>query len=174
MPSVIDFTVEGGPCNEECWVDYQKPMPHCLSCGEGDIIRDANYRNQRQIASLKKIWNVSRVAASEYVMNKAVQNVTGDASNAPLQSNGNVNWNQASDRAVAGVSTYHTTRNTTRHRPGGSGAGGTGVDIKHNSYARYLARKKSGNLKTKKEQPLPAPKYGNKQFSLGFINRCNC
>ena len=54
------------------------------------------------------------------------------------------------------------------------GAGGVGVDIKHNSYDRYLARKKSGHLKTKKTTPLPQPKQGNKQYVLGFIKNCNC
>ena len=36
----------------------------------------------------------------------------------------------------------------TSNRPGGTSSAGKGVDIKHNSYARYLARKKSANLAT--------------------------
>jgi hypothetical protein len=164
------FLSSDGPCGD-CWIEDNKPPPVCDSCQEGDIVRSANYVQQRQEAKQRKIWNVARVASSLYTMNKAVQNVTGDASNIP---GANGNWNQASDRAVAGVSTYHTSRNTTRHRPGGSGAGGVGVDIKHNSYDRYLARKKSGYLKTKKATPLPAAKQGNKQYMLGFIKKCNC
>tara|TARA_B100000282_G_scaffold296676_1_gene279465 strand:+ start:3173 stop:3646 length:474 start_codon:yes stop_codon:yes gene_type:complete len=137
----------------------------CKGCGNGSKDEEAEQR---------RIWNVSRAAASLYVMNKGVQNVTGGTMNDPLAAFGFVNWNQASDRNRAGVSTYHTSRQTTRCRPGGNGAGGVGVDIKHNSYNRYLARKKSGNLKTKKENPLPQPKKGNKQYVLGFIKNCNC
>ena len=35
-----------------------------------------------------------------------------------------------------------TKSSITRHRPGGASAPGTGVDVKHGSYARYLAKKK--------------------------------
>uniref|UniRef100_A0A6C0CPP0 Uncharacterized protein n=1 Tax=viral metagenome TaxID=1070528 RepID=A0A6C0CPP0_9ZZZZ len=167
------FKSSDGPCGD-CWVEENRPPPVCHTCQDGDIVRSANYILQRQIAIQKKIWGVSRVGSSEFSMNKAVQNVTGDVNNEPKAINGNVNWNQSSDRAVAGVSRIHTSRRATRHRPGGSGAGGVGVDVKHNSYDRYLARKKSGNLKTKMPAVLPVAKKGNKQFSLGFINRCNC
>jgi len=168
------FTTSTGPCDDQCWVDNQAPLPICLSCTHVDISQPASYLKIRQEQKQRKIWNVARASESEYLMNLQVQNVTGDSNNKPKAIYNFVNWNQSSDRAVPSVSTYHTTRQTTRHRPGGSGAGGVGVDIKHNSYARYLARKKSGNLKTKKSTPLPAPKKGNKQYSLGFINNCNC
>ena len=159
---------------DDCWKSNNQKPVQCKSCTDDDINRPGDYNARMQEAKQRKIWNVARVPASLFVMNKAVQYVTGDVNNKPTVANGLVNWNQASDRNRPGVSTYHTTRNTTRHRPGGSGAGGVGVDIKHNSYDRYLARKKSGHLKTKKATPLPAPQYGNKQYSLGFINKCNC
>lgn len=159
---------------DNCWKSSNQNPVQCKSCTDADIVRSGDYIATMQEAKQRKIWNVARVPSSLFVMNKAVQNVTGDATNQPIAQYGFVNWNQASDRNRPGVSTYNTTRNTTRHRPGGSGAGGVGVDIKHNSYDRYLARKKAGNLKTKKASTLPQPQYGNKQYSLGFINRCNC
>ena len=167
------YLSKNGPCGD-CFVSNTKKPVQCKACTDDDITKPADYMRALQEANQRKIWNGARVEASLLVMNKGVQNVTGTATNDPLVSNGNVNWNQASDRNRAGVSTYRTSRNTTRHRPGGSGAGGVGVDIKHNSYDRYLARKKSGHLKTKEATTLPLPKYGNKQFVLGFIKRCKC
>lgn len=69
-----------------------------------------------------------------------------------------VNWNQMSDRAVPHHSTakvasgtaYHVSsvkHSITRLRPGACAPGGTGVDIKHNSYNRYLNRLKGANQK---------------------------
>jgi hypothetical protein len=71
----------------------------------------------------------------------------------PIATFANVDWNQMSDRAVphvqpklvVGGSFYHgssTKRTITRARPGAGCPGGTGVDIKHNSYDRYLNRLK--------------------------------
>ena len=65
----------------------------------------------------------------------------------------------------------------TGHRPGGAGAAGplaNGVDVKHGSYARYLARKKGLETRSKKATPLPAPLQGNKNYLLGLIPGCGC
>lgn len=62
-------------------------------------------------------------------------------------------WNQSSDRKLAHVgkaivpSRGSSTRSSiTRHRPGAGAPGGVGVDIKHNSFQRYLNRKKGGTV----------------------------
>lgn len=96
------------------------------------------------VSTQQKIWNTVRVPASEYTMNRAALNVY----TAPTLSTG-VNWNQSSDRAVAGivhsnVPTYgsSTHQSITRMRPGSTSAPGAGVDVKHGSYDRYLARLK--------------------------------
>lgn len=39
-----------------------------------------------------------------------------------------------------------TTTSITRNRPGSLAPGGTGVDVKHGSYQRYLAKKKANNI----------------------------
>ena len=96
-----------------------------------------------------------RAPSSVYTMNLGAFHVSGPNTNLPKAKYGMVFWNQSSDRNRPGVSTVWSTRQRTRHRPGASGAGGVGVDIKHNSYDRYLARKKAGNLKTNKQTPLP-------------------
>lgn len=51
-----------------------------------------------------------------------------------------------------------------------------GIDIKHNSYDRYLARKKSQYLKTEQINNNIQPLYGNKtrKYGLVFSNNINC
>ena len=66
----------------------------------------------------------------------------------------------------------NTTRGTTTaNRPGASRPGGVGVDVKHGSYARYLARKK-GKVLSKSKQPAK-PIRGNKSETYNIINK-NC
>ena len=106
-----------------------------------------------------------------------------------------VNWNQMSDRKVAHVQVSNasgsnpggnsTKRTTTRLRPGALSPGGVGVDIKHNSYARYLARLK-GKGPVKQGTPPPEfgareiafdpayPVYGGKLFKTGIVAGCVC
>ena len=74
-------------------------------------------------------------------MNLAALNVTGGANKYI------VNWNQSSDRAKPHVVVRNvpsrgnsTKYSLTRHRPGAQSAPGAGVDVKHGSYDRYLAR----------------------------------
>lgn len=65
-------------------------------------------------------------------------------------------WNNASDRLV-------------QHGLGKN----KGIDIKHNSYDRYLARKKSQYFRTENNSSDP-PKYGNKTFKLGIVRSNSC
>jgi hypothetical protein len=69
-------------------------------------------------------------------------------------------------------------------RPGALSPGGAGVDIKHNSYARYLARIK-GKAPLRQQAvppyfgaPIPFdpafPIYGGKVFKTGIVAGCNC
>ena len=145
----------------------------------------------------KRIWNTVRVPASEYVMNLASLSVYQAPSTDPKYSN--VNWNQMSDRALPAnlniskitvvPSHGNSTRSSiTRDRPGSMRPGGTGVDIKHGSYARYLARLKGkGPLRTQQvttigtniinasnQQQAQAIAiannvYGNKTRSFGIV-----
>ena len=155
--------------------------PHqCVSCGDtscGDKCKKAAKR-----ADQHRIWNTVRVDSSIYTMNLAALSVVGSAKNNPtLPSNSikapyHVNWNQSSDRMVPGKQTAYVSRNRTRHRPGGAGAAGPsaiGVDVKHNSYARYLARRKGKNIRTIESNPLPTPLTGNKNYLLGIVAGCS-
>jgi hypothetical protein len=126
----------------------------------------------------KRIWNQVRAASGIYTMNLAA--LTSGA--AILASDSNVNWNQMSDRVVAAnqpvISSTHgnSLRQTlTSDRPGAGSPGGKGVDVKHDSYARYLNRKKAGNLKTQTKNIAAVAQYGNKTNTNGLLaNSVNC
>jgi len=134
----------------------------------------------------KRIQKVVRVDGSEYIMNKGALSVYTQA----VPSYNNVNWNQQSDRAVPSVvhrnvpSHGCSTRSSiTRMRPGSMSAGSSsnqgskGVDMKHGSYDRYLARLKGGKpLRTQSEASTAnnVPLYGNKtrMFGVAYSNSC--
>ena len=129
----------------------------------------------------KVIQNQVRVPSSLYTMNLAALNIRGSATNNPLAAFAFVNQSQASDRNIFHIPTrYVPTRGNstrgsiTRVRPGSLGPSDSGVDVKHNSYDRYLGRLKSQNIKTEVAQVLPV--MGNKTRKWGLANSdsCNC
>ena len=168
---------------------------------------DNNHLNGNDPASrfqkLKLIQNTVRVPSSLYTMNLGALNVYERPNNVfqEIILNGaqyiispGVNWNQMSDRRIpheqkvvsGSGSTYggnSLKRTLTRLRPGALSPGGYGVDIKHNSYDRYLARIKakaplrrgiipktfaSGFIPFNRAYPI----YGGKEFKTAIIDRC--
>jgi hypothetical protein len=141
-----------------------------------------------QYQRLKLIQNTVRVPQSLYSMNLAAVNVY----QTPSPSHFNVNWKQMSDRKEPhsqkptafpyGTSTRGT---RTRLRPGALTPGGNGVDIKHNSYNRYLNRIK-GKAPLKRGVIPPDfgvpfipfnqayPVYGGKTTKTAIIDNCYC
>ena len=101
----------------------------------------------------KQIQNVVRVPSSIYTMNLGSLYVGNNIGGSNLV-RGKYN---ASDRL----------------NPHGKGKN-IGVDIKHNSYDRYLARKKSQYLKTEQKNNSFVPKYGNKTMKFGLVNSTTC
>jgi hypothetical protein len=142
-----------------------------------------------QYQRLKLIQKTVRVPSSLYSMNLAALNVY----QLPYPQY-KVNWNQMSDRRerhyqptiVTGGSTYHgsSTKSTiTRCRPGAGCPGGYGVDIKHNSYDRYLNRiKGKGPVRRGVIPPnFGSPIYnldpsiqGGKTMKTSIVSGCNC
>jgi len=142
-----------------------------------------------QYKTLKIIQNTVRVPSSLYSMNLAALNVY-QKPNPQYR----VNWNQMSDRKerhfqpniVTGGSFYHgsSTKNTiTRCRPGAGCPGGFGVDIKHNSYDRYLNRiKGKGPVRRGPIPPgfgsplenLDPAIQGGKTMKTSIVSGCNC
>tara|TARA_B110000008_G_scaffold167915_1_gene167847 strand:- start:1046 stop:1678 length:633 start_codon:yes stop_codon:yes gene_type:complete len=166
--------------------DNNTPHHYALYCK-----KHIDYNKNQILAQKNKlITNTVRVSSSEYAMNKASATSSKNVFMHQLESkpvpNGAVpngtakilQWNQSSDRAFPSryLAPYKnknnipshgnsTKKSLTRHRPG-SGAGGhqLGVDIKHNSYHRYLLKKK-GLKPLRGEKPSEVPSFsGDKQI----------
>jgi len=143
------------------------PIVQCRSCRS---IMDSSLNTQ------KIIQKQVRVAESLYMMNLATLTVAGNYNGNP-----NLKFN-ASDRNLAHIqlnpvpSSGNSVRGSiTRLRPGALKPGGTGVDIKHNSYDRYLAKLKAGKLKTENiSTAAQIPIMGNKTRKFGMIATCTC
>lgn len=132
----------------------------------------------------KIIQKTVRVPSSLYSMNLASLNVYQTP-----ESTYNVNWNQMSDRKIpheqkAVVPRSRSTRHSyTWHYPGYQSPGGKGVDIKHGSYDRYLAKLKGkGPLRRGVIPPIESklpfsrafPIYGGKTFKTSIVSGYNC
>jgi hypothetical protein len=102
----------------------------------------------------KQMQKVVRTYSSNYTMNLAALYVNNNINSSNVI-RGNRN---TSDRLVAhGKGKNH------------------GIDVKHGSYDRYLARKKSGYLKTENNNNNTiVPKYGNKIMKFGLVNSTTC
>ncbi len=172
----------------------------CRSCNNNLTSNNPASQYQRQ----KIIQNTVRVPSSLYTMNLAGLSAYKKPLNTSqfVELNGSgyiapakVYWNQMSDRPkpanqvtrVASGSSYHTssTRHTiTRLRPGAMSPGGVGVDIKHNSYDRYLNKLKGksalrrGIIPPTFGRDIPFnnafPVYGGKTVKTSIINGCDC
>lgn len=107
-------------------------------------------------------------------MNKSALNIVNNTNS--------LLWNNQSDRLNPSIIYKNVPRkgNSTKTtvtslRPGGISAPGKGVDIKHNSYHRYLEKLKGKTL-IKNNQNIKQPKFGNKtqSYNLIFNSKCPC
>ena len=173
----------------------------CRSFNQNLNGNDPATQYQRQ----KIIQNTVRVKSSLYTMNLAALSVYQrpnliyklvDNSGATYVVPPSVNWNQMSDRkephvqrVVSGSGSSYgassTRRTITRLRPGALSPGGSGVDIKHNSYERYLNRLKGkGPVRRGVIPPtygvpyIPFnrafPVYGGKTIKTSIVSGCDC
>lgn len=164
----------------------------CRGCYKNISSDDPAIINQKQ----KIIQKVVRTNSSLYTMNIAGLNVYQEPSQkyqVVEQAGANyiippgLNWNQMSDRSrpshqivkTGSGSTYGSSSlrgSKVRNRPGAMSPGGSGVDIKHNSYERYLNRiKGKGLLKKGKIQIDDGQKMtGGKDSRLAIVNNCFC
>ena len=112
----------------------------------------------------KEIQNQLHSSSSNYTQVISSLNVVQDINNSATKKP----WHNASDRTQAHGQISTTIVTSQKENKG--------IDIKHNSYARYLAKKKSGTLKTQKtesNQPLPLNGNKTKYYSLTTQNS-NC
>lgn len=159
-------------------------FPNCAACNFQVPLKNRNINTTipaseiaaATVGTQKRIWNTVRVPASEYTMNLGALHVYTRPT-LPI----GVNWNQGSDRAVAGIvrADVPTHASSTRHsitrcRPGSTSAPGAGVDVKHGSYDRYLARLKGRSSVCSQTSPKVAatPIQGNKTQSY-WVATCS-
>ena len=114
---------------------------------------NCNYNKQSLLDQRQKlIQNVVRVSSSEYSMNLA-SNVVYDSNS--------VNTNLGLADRSSNVGTHEEKIKK-------------GVNVKHDSYARYLAKKK-GKAVLKADNPTtvrPAAQNGGKNYKFAIINNC--
>ena len=170
-----------------CWFPYFTAPDRVIGCkGCGSSSRQTAIPYVASVSTQKRIQHTVRVDGSEYTMNKGALTVY----TRPVSTYQNVNWNQMSDRAVPGVvhrnvpSHGSSTRSSiTRMRPGSMSApstaaqGSKGVDMKHGSYDRYLAKlkgKKPLRTETQSSTANVVPQYGNKTrvFGIAYSDSC--
>ena len=161
--------------NQPDWFVYSS---RCYGCNRCNGCMDGPTADAVQ----RRIQNTVRVSQSEYLENLAGLNVYV----APIAKYGFVNWNQGSDRAEPGrvmrnVPSHDansTKTSITRLRPGSCSAAGEGVDIKHGSYARYLARLKGrGPYRTQAQTVAPIEGNKTKKYGIAYSHRddrCLC
>ena len=185
-------------------IENKKEVPiiyRYRGCNNNLASSDPASQYQRQ----KIIQNTVRVPSSLYTMNLGALNVYErpdlayklvDISGSTYLVSPGVNWNQMSDRkqphiqvvktgAGSGYHSSSTKRTITGPRPGAMSPGGSGVDIKHNSYDRYLNRLK-GKAPLRRGVVPPEfgipyipfsrafPIYGGKIMKTSIVNNCNC
>jgi hypothetical protein len=153
----------------------------CRACGSAvsfSTYDGPQISNQNNAYTIKLIENTVRVPSSEYTMNKSALNVYIPPKINPNKSLYGVNWNQMSDRAVPGVvktnvpSYGNSTRTSlTRMRPGSTSAAGKGVDIKHGSYDRYLARLKGKSVLRTAPETIPNDQKSVK-WGIAYSTSC--
>ncbi len=176
-----------------CWNGGYYSAPNrvigCRACGNNDKNINPNETAIPYVSSIstqKIIQKMVRVDGSEYIMNKGALNVFTK----PVSTYNYVNWNQQSDRAVPGIVHHNvpshgnsTRTSITRMRPGSMSApssniqGSKGVDMKHGSYDRYLAKLKGGKALRTQSQASTAsnnPIYGDKTRMFGIAYSENC
>lgn len=149
------------------YIYYNVKTNPILSCCSGCSIDTIKATIQQ------KIQNTVRVPAGLYLDNLSSLTVRGNANNKPTSQYKSVNQSQASDRAVMSVQKILA---NPRLRPGKLGPGGVGVDVKHNSFDRILARKKAQNMRTSQkvdDKPIKEIK-GNKFIKYGIANQKDC
>ena len=122
-------------------VDYLPVNENMLPvCGRNCELDPVARKEFVYLNNQKRILNLVRTSSSVYQSKLATTNVLGQRNCDCVAV-----WKQCSDRTEAGQPAAYVPRRRMGIRPGGTGTGGKGVDIKHGSYARFLASKRGAH-----------------------------
>jgi hypothetical protein len=157
---------------DDCCVTEPNDVDQCIGNCQNELSTQLLIQKQR------------RVPSSLMLSEKAALEVTGpQPENTPTPSNAGVNWYQGSDRNLPAGSDIvlrnnvpsrgnSTKTSITRLRPGSMAPSGVGVDAKHGSYARYLARKRGGVIRAmnNNDNIASVPVRGNKVQAFSMLS----
>jgi hypothetical protein len=161
-------------CNISVLNTYNNEPNSTMGCTGICSSASESFQNSSPQTYQKVIWNQVRVPSSLYTMNKSAFAIGFDRSTTSTN-NPSSDRQEPSFQSQSLPSHGNSLRTTiTRLKPGAGMTGGSGVDIKHNSYARYLGRKKTCNLQTQQMSPSTSsyPNAGNKREMVGLISGC--
>ena len=177
------MTLYVSQCSSDCCANYFiTDVAGCVSCISGNNTIDNSFIIQ------KIIQKQTGVSSSTYINNLVPFQVTKNQK--LYKSQGLPGFSKVSSDRLRSANSQNSNirivyRNTsslqgsrTSLKPGSLSAGGVGVDIKHNSYDRHLAKLKAKNLRPRESTNNPKPKQGNKMNNISIFNyypnsKCN-
>ena len=162
----------------------------CRSCG-GDCSGNCPKNSFNAESVSRQIQNQAGVSQSQMIGVKDAFYIGGDKIQSIKKNPALKPYNNLSDRSTAHIVKLSSviptrgdsvSRSVTSNKPGSMGPGGTGVDVKHGSYARYLGKLKASNIgpdgkSVSQSQTIPGarnrPAVNNKQYRFSIIsNKC--
>ena len=141
-------------CNYDCYCGECPPKYKCREFGCDCLACKNSKNNPLYLQQTNKlIYNTVGQGGSQYINHlgsvEAAQEIFQQYITLENRNNINIQQNQSSDRTIYSLGKNivpsrgnSTKKSITRLRPGSNKPGGVGVDIKHNSYDRYLNKKK--------------------------------
>lgn len=150
----------------------------CISVNDNSFNTQKNIQKQTGVSSSTYINNLvpyQVTKAQEYYKNQG----KNYPSYAKVSSDRIRPSNMHNNMRVVNRNTSSLLGSKTSLKPGSLAPGGVGVDIKHNSYDRYLAKLKAKNLKPRNNNISSKPNKGNKTNNISIFDyklqsRCNC
>tara|TARA_R110002072_G_scaffold49072_3_gene133731 strand:- start:868 stop:1419 length:552 start_codon:yes stop_codon:yes gene_type:complete len=163
-------------CGVECSGNYFiSDIRGCTTCTPGINTTDNSFITQ------KIIQHQTGVASSTYNNNLVPFQVTkgqnhyinqGILGFAKVSSDRSYSSNSQNSNNIRIIhrNTSSLQGSRTALRPGSLAPGGIGVDIKHNSYDRHLAKLKAKNIRPRQNTHNPVPIQGNKMNNISIFN----
>tara|TARA_B100001287_G_scaffold250536_1_gene231137 strand:- start:112 stop:894 length:783 start_codon:yes stop_codon:yes gene_type:complete len=129
-------------------------------------------------AKFKKIQKTVGVSGSEYTMNKAALMVFSGKNSTASNASDRIAQSNVPQRLQTPRTTNSVLSTKLSLRPGAMNPGGKGVDVKHNSYARYLAKKKGSKVYRAQQQNAltgnPNNDIAKHNIVMGYFMKTGC
>jgi hypothetical protein len=152
----VPYTRYADTSDGTCRVAYGfKPVVAAMDCPKASTTYLDGYTVSRRTtdefnpeATILRINKQTSYLASQQTSILKTKTILGPPSNKPNLPR----WNNQSDRILPSVQRTRMSNPRTAGSPGAMSPGGAGVDVKHGSYDRYLAKKKYKNSLNKNNE----------------------